>query len=636
MQLYNPEDFQRSYEENARQPLEKITRPPFWRDYQRVVSSPAFRRLTGKTQLYPGNESDFFRNRLTHSLEVAQIGKSITFIINSEINNKDGIPNTSYDAPIDTDLVMVACIAHDLGHPPFGHQGETALNAKMKFFGGFEGNAQTLRILSKLEKKIVAYQEPKTEVEGLDNECNDLRFGLNLCYRTLASILKYDNLIPKYNKTDDVIKGYYYSEKDLVEKIKEKVLGSEYTVNEGEFKSIECQIMDQADDIAYSTYDLEDSFKGGFLSPLDLMVLPNSIIESIAKKILRIFQKTNEIEIINDFQKLFSYLSETEEITIEQSKKLSQFIIKYESQNEKKTQLDLVRESEDILVYNLGLYVKHLILAMFHRELKFDQIGEKLSKDFENIAVKDIPLYINKVVKDSALSGSYLGYLLNNEITKNGYVRTDLSSTLIRQHINDLTVDKVANEHPSQWKVRYSDFHTRFRILVLKELNYHLQIQSNSLKIVEFRGKEIVNIIFDSIMESKGLFLPNDFNKQYLFVDKYHSLKIIEKFIEAKLPTDICNLYLDYFRKNDPISDSLISGTNGILDYLLANSKSISDKRKELETVIISTYSILYERECLLRRIVTDFISCMTDRYAINFYGRLKSEEPDTIFKKIE
>lgn len=114
------------------------------RDYARLIHSAAFRRLQGKTQLFPGPESDFFRNRLTHSMEVAQIAKSIAIKLNNE---------KFQDAAVDTDLVEVAGLAHDLGHPPFGHNGEKALDDCMKRYGGFEGNAQTLRILAKLRNR---------------------------------------------------------------------------------------------------------------------------------------------------------------------------------------------------------------------------------------------------------------------------------------------------------------------------------------------------------------------------------------------------------------------------------------------------------------------------------------------------
>ena len=178
--LYRDADRAREYPTES-----KVSyRSPFRRDYARLLHCPAFRRLQGKTQLFPGAESDFFRNRLTHSLEVAQIAKSIALRINSR---------HAYfvDNPIDLDLIETAALAHDLGHPPFGHNGERALDECMRKKGGFEGNAQTLRILARLEKKELDLEEaeetPKSE---------DRRVGLNLTYRTLAAVLKYDKCIP--------------------------------------------------------------------------------------------------------------------------------------------------------------------------------------------------------------------------------------------------------------------------------------------------------------------------------------------------------------------------------------------------------------------------------------------------------
>jgi dGTPase len=130
--------------------------------------------------------------------------------------------------------------------------------------GGFEGNAQTLRILSVLEKKITADGLPM----AFSKAGNDMRRGLNLTYRTLASILKYDQAIPA--NASKFTKGYYATEAPLVKEIKVHVAPYVSLAN-GQFKTIECQIMDIADDIAYSTYDLEDSFKAGFLTPLDML-----------------------------------------------------------------------------------------------------------------------------------------------------------------------------------------------------------------------------------------------------------------------------------------------------------------------------------------------------------------------------
>jgi len=139
----------------------------------------------------------------------------------------------------------------------------------MREYGGFEGNAQTLRIVSRLEKKIVG-----------EDSC----YGLNLTFRSLASILKYDNEIPERRKEKSkLVKGYYSSEGPLVTKIKEAVLRD--SNNPTNFKTIECSIMDLSDDIAYSTYDLEDSFKAGFLTPADMLSSGDELLDEVATKV---------------------------------------------------------------------------------------------------------------------------------------------------------------------------------------------------------------------------------------------------------------------------------------------------------------------------------------------------------------
>lgn len=268
--LYNPSDYER-----VRQPypnikgIEEPYRSEFRRDYARIIHSPAFRRLEGKTQLFPCNESDFFRNRLTHSLEVAQIGKSIAL----KLNNQE---KEFKKYKIDTDLIETICLAHDIGHPPFGHNGEEALDKCMRPYGGFEGNAQTLRILAKLGKK---------EFIKSTSKYIDSRVGFNYTYRTLASVLKYDKQIPYERKLENKVKkGYYKDEAKLVEIIKRNVVRDSSVK---EFKTIECYIMDVADDIAYSTYDLEDAFKGGFITPLDMISANKKLLEKVSAEITK-------------------------------------------------------------------------------------------------------------------------------------------------------------------------------------------------------------------------------------------------------------------------------------------------------------------------------------------------------------
>ncbi|MCF6775193.1 dNTP triphosphohydrolase [Thiotrichales bacterium 19X7-9] len=291
MSLYQPKDLFRPFlEEDS----EKPSFTPFRRDYARVIHSASFRRLQGKTQIFPGLESDFFRNRLTHSLEVAQVAKAITARLN-EMHQLD----------IDPDLVETAALCHDIGHPPFGHNGERALHEKMREYGGFEGNAQTLRVLSVIEKKVINGNLPVVNGE-------DKRYGLNLTYRTLAAVLKYDYKIPPYVAQTGIEppKGYYVSEASLVDEIKAHVLSGYELDVQTPFKTIECQIMDLADDIAYSTYDLEDALKGGFLSPISMIGSDQKTLESIQNAVLKedINLSTSEIRDIvkHIFSSVFS------------------------------------------------------------------------------------------------------------------------------------------------------------------------------------------------------------------------------------------------------------------------------------------------------------------------------------------
>lgn len=227
--LYKSTDSKRFISEVAN---DEPWRSEWRRDYARVIHSPSFRRLQGKTQIFPGYESDFFRNRLTHSLEVAQIAESIAYKLNS--NNKY---LSKYS--IEPRICFTAALLHDIGHPPFGHNGEEALDECMRKFGGFEGNAQTLRIVTQLEKKRY-----RTDVH-----CpRERRAGLNLSYRTLAAILKYDAVIPAVREVDDKVrKGYYAEDISIVQDIKTNVSPNRKFGKVRKFKSVECQIMDIAD-----------------------------------------------------------------------------------------------------------------------------------------------------------------------------------------------------------------------------------------------------------------------------------------------------------------------------------------------------------------------------------------------------
>ncbi|MEE1894509.1 anti-phage deoxyguanosine triphosphatase [Pseudomonas otitidis] len=255
---------------------DNFQRDQYARDRARIIHSAYFRRLQGKTQVLGLGESDFYRTRLTHSLEVAQLSSGLTEFLKEkykdDINIKDFIP--------EKDLIEAISLAHDIGHPPFGHGGEVALNYCMRDDGGFEGNAQTLRICTKLGE----YSESA---------------GLNLTRRTLLGVIKYPiTYSASVNKaiydSDDhrnidrykPPKCIFDDETASLDWILGHLPNSEREIfslansHEGkhsktEHKSLDCSIMEIADDIAYGVHDLEDAIALGLIdrSSWDLEIL---------------------------------------------------------------------------------------------------------------------------------------------------------------------------------------------------------------------------------------------------------------------------------------------------------------------------------------------------------------------------
>lgn len=235
-ELYDGRDRERWVAE----PPKRVVAPertPFERDRARVVHAASSRRLAAKTQVVGPQSDDFVRNRLTHSLEVAQVARDLSRALNG----------TEGPQP---DIAETAALAHDLGHPPFGHNGEDVLAGFAKACGGFEGNAQTLRLLTRLEAKTVA--------------ADGRSVGLNLTRATLDACAKYpwrrgERPGPKFGVYDDDLDVFGWMRSD----------------DSGQRLCIEAQIMDLADDVAYSVHDVEDGVVAGRidLTSLDLAAL---------------------------------------------------------------------------------------------------------------------------------------------------------------------------------------------------------------------------------------------------------------------------------------------------------------------------------------------------------------------------
>jgi len=297
---YTENDTKRVYDIDLEKTLDEPYRTPWSKDISRVIQTQYFKHLQGKTQMLPGQKTEFFRNRMTHSQEVAQLAKSIASKLNYDLKQGD---ETYF---IEPELCELSALTHNLGRPPFGHIGEIALNRKMKACGGFESNAQTLRVVTKLAKK---HYVPGTVFDtGVTKDGQDKRVGLNLTYRSLASVLSYDNPIPEKLDFDSdnnvpLIKGYYEDEMDIVHSIKKHVAGNSNIVG---FQTIESQILQLAEDIAYSTYDLEEAFKLGFTKPLDVISVPEYQLGFITKKVNRNLKSTySNTDILNVLHSIF-------------------------------------------------------------------------------------------------------------------------------------------------------------------------------------------------------------------------------------------------------------------------------------------------------------------------------------------
>ena len=242
------------------------TRSPFRRDCDRVIHSTAFRRLKHKTQVFVFHEGDHYRTRLTHSLEVAQIARAL-----------------ARQLGLDEDLTETLALAHDLGHPPFGHAGERALDACLKDHGGFDHNAQALRVVTSLEHRYPEFD------------------GLNLTWESLEGIVKHNG--PLTDRDGAPIGPY--REQGIPVGISDYV--KSFDLELWSFASMEAQVAAIADDIAYDAHDIDDGLRAGLFRVDDLKVIPliSDIIAGIASHYPHLDDVRRGAELVRE---LISYL----------------------------------------------------------------------------------------------------------------------------------------------------------------------------------------------------------------------------------------------------------------------------------------------------------------------------------------
>ena len=302
-------------------------RTHYQRDRDRIIHSTAFRRLKHKTQVFVNTSSDHFRTRITHSMEVSQIARTLGKIFK-----------------LNEDLCETLSLAHDLGHPPFGHAGEKALNTCMKNFGGFDHNIQTLRIVTILEKKYYKFN------------------GLNLTLETLDGLIKHNGPILNKDKYENILGKNIFKNK----------------INYIKSPSLEAQLSSISDDIAYNSHDLEDGLNAGFFSLNELKNIP--LISGIVKTHLRKLKKNNKDLIYR-------------QVTRDLINKLVSDVIRTTSLNIKREKIKSIK----------NVYKTKIKLVTFSNEMR---LFDKEIKLFLNKKMYNNPVVLNKTKQGSIIISS--------------------------------------------------------------------------------------------------------------------------------------------------------------------------------------------------------------------------------------
>ena len=311
----------------------------FQRDRDRILHSAAFRRLKHKTQVFLNEQGDYYRTRLTHTIEVSQISRSISFALK-----------------LNEDLTEAIALSHDLGHPPFGHAGEEILNEKMISYGGFDHNEQALRILCELEKRYPNF------------------IGLNLCWETLDGIIKHNGIIDKPRQFL-------------------KILDSKFQFDLNSNTSLEGQVAAIADDIAYLTHDFDDGLNSGILNINQIKNLPiiDMIIKEISDKFINITDQFLAHEMV---RRLISVLVQD---TINNSKlNIKNYNIQ-SVENVKHCPKPIVCFSSQTLS-NVSVIRDFLLNKLWHHPKvdKSKSLGKKVISDLFDFFIKDPNILINE------------------------------------------------------------------------------------------------------------------------------------------------------------------------------------------------------------------------------------------------
>ena len=330
----------RIYKEKA-----SLFRSPYQRDRDRVIHSTAFRRLKHKTQVFVNTAGDHYRTRITHSLEVSQIARTLGKIFK-----------------LNDDLCETLSLAHDLGHPPFGHAGEEALNECMENFGGFDHNIQTLRILTLLENKYYEFS------------------GLNLSIETLDGLLKHNGPIFDKSKYETILGKNIFKEK----------------INYKRRPSLESQISSISDDVAYNSHDLEDGLKAGLFKIDDLDYIP--IISDIIYKHKKKLRNNNKELVLR--QIIRDIINEMVKDIIINTKKNIQYVKPKNIKDIYKSKVQLVNFSSKMSNFDLSIKL-FLKSKMYNHKnvLKRTQKGRKIVQ-FLFSKIKKNP---NKFIKKNLL-----------------------------------------------------------------------------------------------------------------------------------------------------------------------------------------------------------------------------------------